>query len=65
MIRLSYIGSLVVVTGIPATGKSTFARDLSSRLGLPLISKDDIKEAMADSLGGGDRELSKRCGFRV
>ena len=41
---------LVIVTGAPATGKSTLAADLGSHLGMPVLSKDLIKEALADSL---------------
>jgi predicted kinase len=57
------MAALVIVTGLPATGKSVFAKNLSFRLGFPLISKDDIKEPMADSLGSGDRELSRQYGL--
>ena len=49
----------VVVSGLPASGKTTVARPLARALGLPLISKDAIKEALFDTLGFGDRERSK------
>lgn len=42
---------LVVVSGLPASGKSTLAHDLADRLGLPLLDKDTILEALFDSLG--------------
>jgi hypothetical protein len=41
----------VLVTGPPGAGKSTLAGPLAARLGLPLIAKDDIKEALGDVLG--------------
>jgi predicted kinase len=53
---------LVVVTGPPATGKTTLARPLASELGIPLVSRDDIKELLFDEIGTGDREWSSRLG---
>ncbi len=49
----------VVVSGLPASGKTTVARELARALGLPLISKDAIKKALFDTLGFGDWERSK------
>lgn len=54
--------SVIVVSGRPASGKSTLARQLSSSLGLPTISKDLIKEALFESLGSADRESSIQLG---
>jgi len=53
---------LVVVTGAPGSGKTTVARALAAELGRPLVAKDDIKEALFDALGTGDREWSRRLG---
>jgi predicted kinase len=53
---------LVVVTGNPATGKTTIARRLGAAASLPVITKDDLKETMADVLGWSDRESSKKLG---
>ncbi|MDQ3897032.1 MAG: AAA family ATPase [Actinomycetota bacterium] len=52
----------VVVSGPPGSGKSSLSRPLAATLGLPLVAKDRIKEAMMDSLGAGDLEWSKRVG---
>lgn len=53
---------IVVITGPPASGKSTLAAMLSERLHLPLIAKDPIKERLYDSFGTGDREWSRHLG---
>src|SRR3954463_4234612 len=45
---------LIVVSGPPAGGKTTIARELGSRLSVPLLSKDDIKEAFFDPIGYDD-----------
>lgn len=52
---------LVIITGLPGTGKTTLARDTARRLGLPLICKDTIKEPLMEMLGADasrSRELS-------
>jgi predicted kinase len=42
---------LVVVTGPPASGKSTLARQLASSLGVPFLSKDELKERLYEVFG--------------
>jgi len=52
----------VVVSGPPGSGKSTLALALADRLGLPLLSKDTIKEAILGTLPAADVEGSRRVG---
>src|SRR3979411_1369359 len=42
---------LIIITGLPGTGKTTLARGLSARHSLPLVCKDTIKEPLLDVLG--------------
>jgi predicted kinase len=53
---------LVVVTGMPSSGKTTVAEELARRLRLPLIAKDGIKESLYESLGADDVDSSGRLG---
>jgi predicted kinase len=41
----------VVVVGWPGSGKSTLAAALAAEMRLPLLAKDEIKEALMDGLG--------------
>jgi predicted kinase len=52
----------VVVSGPPASGKTTLAGALAPALGLPLIAKDTIKEALMTVLPVPDVEASRRIG---
>jgi predicted kinase len=56
---------LVAVTGPPGAGKSTVAAGLRRRLGLPLIAKDALKEALGNELGTTGRPESHRLGSAV
>lgn len=57
-----YAPLVLIVSGPPATGKTTLARQLASDLRLPLFSKDNIKEVLFDTLGWSDREWSRKLG---
>lgn len=52
----------VIVSGPPGSGKSTLAAELASRLGLPLLMKDTVKEALAEVLVADDVAASRRLG---
>jgi predicted kinase len=51
---------LIVIGGLPASGKSKLAERLRARLRWPLLSKDVYKEMLFDTLGIGDRDWSRR-----
>src|SRR5262249_20202092 len=53
---------VLIITGPPASGKSTLGRQLARRLGLALLSKDLFKEVLFDELGWSDRQWSRRLG---
>lgn len=41
----------ILIAGLPASGKTTFAEHLGAETGLPVISKDRIKELLYDTVG--------------
>ena len=53
----------ILVTGIPAAGKSTMAEVMSERLKLPVVSKDTIKELLFDKVGFQSREEKVNLGI--
>ena len=53
----------ILVTGIPAAGKSSMARKLADHYQIPMISKDDIKEILFDDLGFNSREEKVKEGI--
>lgn len=53
----------MLVGGWPGSGKTTLAGALAAELGLPLLAKDELKEALADALGApADVPASRRLG---
>jgi predicted kinase len=51
---------LIVVNGLPCSGKSKVAERLGQELKWPLLCKDTYKELLFDTLGYSDRAWSKR-----
>jgi len=62
LMMMSVPRHVVIVSGPPASGKTTLAKRLAADFSLPLIAKDGIKEALFETLGTGDREWSQRLG---
>lgn len=52
----------VVVSGPPASGKTTIARGLADELGWPVVAKDTIKSALRSALPVADVDTARRLG---
>jgi len=52
--------AIVLVTGLPAAGKSTLARRLGRALGWPVLSLDSVKEALHAQAPAVDRAVLRR-----
>lgn len=53
---------LVMVGGAPGSGKTTLAGRLAAELSLPVLLRDELKEALFDTLGSPDRERARQLG---
>ena len=42
---------LIILAGMPASGKTTFSKKLNKALGYPVLEKDEIKEELFDVIG--------------
>ena len=42
---------LIILSGLPASGKSTVARALQAAFPYPILEKDHMKECLFDTLG--------------
>lgn len=50
----------IVVSGLPASGKTTLASQISKRLGISLLDKDTILEALYDCCDGIDKQTRQK-----
>lgn len=56
---------LIIIAGVPASGKTTYGLKLASKLELPFFSKDKMKEVIYDSLDASmtkDYEQKRKIG---
>lgn len=54
---------VILVSGLPCTGKTTIATKIAQHFDLPFIMKDDIKERLFDTVGSGDWKISKTLSY--
>ena len=50
---------MVIVNGLPGTGKTSLAEDIARNCRLPLFRKDECKEILFDTLGWSDKDWSE------
>ena len=60
--KLSLEMQNIVLVGMPGSGKSTIAVRISESLGIPMLSKDSIKEVLFDDLGFHSRAEKVQLG---
>jgi predicted kinase len=53
---------LILVAGLPGTGKTLFARYLSKKISIPMVSKDLLKECLFDTVGFKSRQEKMALG---
>ena len=56
------MAGLILTCGLPASGKTTLARRLSRSLGIPMFSKDSMKELLFDTVGFRSRKEKAALG---
>ncbi len=54
---------VIIITGLPGTGKTTLGKHLAQRYSLPCIHKDGIKEILFDTIENCSAELSRKLGL--
>lgn len=52
--------NIIIVAGMPASGKTTFVNKLSKALGYPVLEKDAIKEELFDVIGFQNYEQKRQ-----
>jgi len=57
------MSKLIIICGLPGTGKTTLATELSKKLGIFCLHKDSVKESLDDSMKMSTLEDSKKLGY--
>ena len=53
----------LIVTGPPASGKTTLARRIAQDLRIPLFEKDVLKDTLHEAMDSGDKDWSRQIGM--
>ena len=61
MLKMIIKPFLIIVSGRPGSGKTTFAKKLGAEIFMPVISRDEIKEGYVHSFGRKHSELSEKA----
>jgi len=56
---------LIVITGPPASGKSTLAKLLAQQVHLPVLSRDELKEGYLQTLKQSHSEAGENIGIHI
>jgi len=53
---------VVVISGMPCTGKTSIGKVIARKVGLPFFCRDSFKEILFDDLGWDSKEFSQKLG---
>jgi len=56
------MSKIIIINGLPGTGKTTLVEKLADKLEVPYFTKDDFKEILGDTIGFSNHEDTKYFG---